>query len=152
MREFGTRTAGHGVARRCAGPWNGIFLAGGKSLQCPGCSVTPLLVMPQQWVIPCILHCTMAIGHLQQDFNREESEGLSAADKIRLEGDLGDRKAGCSIFHSRSPDGEEFRALFDAWPLLACRLRIPTTALGTYMKSSIVHNSSFINERFIYEP
>ena len=104
------------------------FLAGGKSLQCAGCSVTPLLVMPGHWVIPCILHCTMAIGRLRQDFIRKESEALSAADKMCLEGDLADHKTRCSIFHSRSPDGEESRALFDAWLVLARRLRIPTMA------------------------
>ena len=104
------------------------FLAGGKSLQCVGCSVTPLLVMPRQWVVPCVLHCTMAIGCLPQDFIRKESEGLSAADKIHLEGHHGDHKTACSIFDFRSLDGEESRALFDAWPVLARRLCIPTTA------------------------
>ena len=68
------------------------FWAGGKSLQCAGCSVTPLLVMPRQWVIPCILHRTMPIGRLQRNFIRKESEGLSAADKIQVEGDLVDNK------------------------------------------------------------
>ena len=91
------------------------FLAGRKSLHCAGCSVTPLLVMPRQWVIPCILHCTMAIGRLRQDFIRKESEGLRAADTIRQEGDLADHKTGCSIFQSQFPDGEESRAMFDAW-------------------------------------
>ena len=31
------------------------FLAGGKSLQCAACSVTPLLVMPREWVFPSLL-------------------------------------------------------------------------------------------------
>ena len=80
------------------------FLAGGKSLHCAGCSVTPLLVVPRLWVMSCILHCTMAICGPQQDFIRKELEGLSAADKIRLKGNLADHNRGCSIFHSRSPD------------------------------------------------
>ena len=78
--------------------------------------------------MPCILHRTMAIGRLQQDFARKESEGIATADKVPLEGDLADNKTRCSIFHSRSPDGEESRALFNAWPVLTCQLRIPTTA------------------------
>ena len=67
-----------GVWHKDTGSWSGLevrrimerdqashacFLAKGKSLLC-FCSVTPLLVMPRQWVIPCILHCTMAIGRL----------------------------------------------------------------------------------------
>ena len=70
----------------------------------------------------------MTIGRLQQDFIRKESEGLSGADKIRLQGALGHHKTGCSMFHSRSPDGEELSTLFDACPVLARQLRIPTTA------------------------
>ena len=98
MREFGTRTPGHGVAWRCARPRNGIkhtthaSWLGGKSLQCAGASLTPLLVMPRQWVIPCILHCTIAIGRLQHNFIRRELEGLSTTGKIRLEGHLGDHE------------------------------------------------------------
>ena len=55
-----------------------------------GCSVTMLLVMPREWVILCILHCSMAIGRLQRDFIRKESATLSAIDKVRLEGHLAD--------------------------------------------------------------
>ena len=79
--------------------------------------------MPREWVIPCILHRTM--GCLQQDVIRKEAEGLFAAHKALLEGDLADHKTPCSIFYSRSSDGEESGALFDAWPVLAHRLRIP---------------------------
>ena len=104
------------------------FLAGGKSLRCAACSEIPYHVMPGRWVIRCILHCTMVIGRLQEDFIRKESEALTAADKIRLEGDLVDHKTGCFIFHSRSLDRGESRALFDPWPVLARRLPIPTTA------------------------
>ena len=68
-----------GVGHKDTGTWSGLevrktmqrneahhacFLDGGKSLRCAGCSVTPLLVMPRQSVIPCILHCTMAISRL----------------------------------------------------------------------------------------
>ena len=76
--------------------------------------MTPLLVMPRRWVIPCILHCTMAIGRLHQEFITKQPKGLSAAENIHLEGDLADHETGGSILHSRSPDGEEWRALFHA--------------------------------------
>ena len=68
MREFGTKTPGHGVARRCTGPWNRVTHTTHASwlgaCRWAGCSVTPFLVMPRQWVISRILHCTMAIGRL----------------------------------------------------------------------------------------
>ena len=100
------------------------FLAGGKSLQCAGFSVSLLLVMHREWVIPCILHCTTAIARLQPNFIRKESEGLSVAEKVRV----AEHKTRCYTCHSPSPDGEESRALFDAWPVPARRLRVLTTA------------------------
>ena len=74
-----------GVWQKATGTWSGLearrtmerdqthhacFLACGKSLQIAGCSVTPFLVIPQQRVIPCIMHCTMAIGRLQTSLGR----------------------------------------------------------------------------------
>ena len=59
--------------------------------------MNPLRLMPREWVIPCILHCTMVIGRVQQNFGRKDVEGLFAADKVRIEGDLADHKTGCSI-------------------------------------------------------
>ena len=84
--------------------------------------------MPLECMIPCILHSLMATRRLPHDFIRKELQGLFDADHVRLQGDFAYHQAGCSIFFSPSPHGEEFKALFDALPVLSRRLRSPPIA------------------------
>ena len=54
-------------------------------------------------------------------------EGLCAANRVRLEDDLAHHKTR-SIFHPHSLEEVPSKPLLDAWPVLACGLRIATTA------------------------
>ena len=105
------------------------FLLGTPSLQATGCSTQRILKLPRAWVVLCILHLTMAMGHLLGEFVDREARSVTPALRQGVQVLLSERRAGWSVYGSASPDGEETANFFDAWPDVARCLGIrPSTA------------------------
>ena len=92
----------------------------GRSFDSGGCRAEPHIVVDRRLVFLCILHCCMAIGHLQ-DASAEAR--LEALPRENAEAVLYQARMGVKLGASAAPDREEARALFLAWeemgPLLA---------------------------------
>lgn len=86
-----------------------------------GCTGVPLSVVrfPYRHVIPCILHCLMAIGRLLLTFLRRQVKSLPVAQQNRIIS-LVAKETGVSMAGKRvSPDGEETWRLFRVWRQVA---------------------------------
>ena len=77
----------------------------------------------------CILHLTMAMGHLLREFVDREGRLVTPALRQDLQVLLSHRHAGWSVYGLASPDGEETANFLEAWPDIARCLGIrPSTA------------------------
>ena len=112
------------------GPWRVVRpTTRPSSLQAAVCSTQPILKLPRAWVVLCILHLTMAMGHLLGEFVDREARSVTPALRQDLQVLLSERRASWSVYGSASPDGEETANFFDAWPDIARCLGIrPGTA------------------------
>ena len=95
------------------------FILGTPSLQAAGCNTQRILKLPGAWVVLCILHLTMAMGRLLGEFVNREARSVSPPLRQDLQLLLSERSAGCSVYGSASPDGDETANLFEAWPDIA---------------------------------
>ena len=95
----------------------------GRSLDNGGCIAEPHIVVDRCWVFLCILHCCMAIGHLQLDFVEVRLESVPKENAEAVQRLLYRPRTGVKLGAATAPDGEEATALFLAWkemgPLLA---------------------------------
>ena len=104
------------------------FLLGTPSLQAHGCGTQRILKLPRAWVLLCILHLTMAMDRFLGEFGDQEARLVTPTLRQNLQVLLSERRAGCSIYGSASPDGEETANFFEVWPDIARCLGIrPST-------------------------
>ena len=88
------------------------FLLGTPSLQAAGGSAQRILKLPHAWVVLCILHLTMAMGHLLGEFVDREARAVTPALRQDLQVLLSERRPGWSVYGSASTDGEETANFF----------------------------------------
>ena len=91
------------------------LLLGTPSLQAAGCSTQRILQLPRVWVVLCILHLTMAMGLLLGEFVDREARAVTPWLHQDLQVLLSERRVGCKVYGSASPDGEETANFFEAW-------------------------------------
>ena len=71
----------------------------------------------------------MAMGYLLGEFVDREAKAVTPSLRQDLQVLLWERRAGCDVYGSASPDGEETANFFEAWPDIARCLGIrPSTA------------------------
>ena len=74
-----------------------------------------ILKVPRACIILCILHLTMATGRWLGKFVDREARAVALALRQDLQVLLSERRAGCSVYGSASPDGEETANFVEAW-------------------------------------
>ena len=95
------------------------FLLGTPSLQAAGCSMQRILKFLSAWVVLCILHMMMAMGHFLGDFVDREARGVTPSLGQNLQVLLSERHSGWSVYGAASPNGEETANFFEAWSDIA---------------------------------
>ena len=100
------------------------FLLGTPSLQAAGCSMQPILCLPRACVVLCILHLTMAMGHLLGEFVDREAREVAPSVRQEVQILLSERRARWNVYGPPSPDGEETANFYEAWPDIARCLSI----------------------------